>query len=118
MCRMCGCVDAPLDPAPSTPCPLGRPCQALELRWLELARQGRAVVAVGDLNICPAPVSRPTLAATHAAKAGGVCAHQPWLWKRHTLLLMCATLFYCVNPTALSLLHRNSSSLVSRFLAD
>lgn len=35
-----------------------RPClQALELRWRDLLAQGRAVVAVGDFNICPAPVS-------------------------------------------------------------
>lgn len=31
--------------------------QALELRWRQLLQQGRAVVAVGDYNITPAPVS-------------------------------------------------------------
>lgn len=31
--------------------------QALELRWRQLLRQGRAVVAVGDFNITAAPVS-------------------------------------------------------------
>ncbi|EFN53799.1 hypothetical protein CHLNCDRAFT_136485 [Chlorella variabilis] len=32
---------------------------ALELRWRDLLRQGRAVVAVGDLNICPTPLDYP-----------------------------------------------------------
>ncbi|KAL4435452.1 hypothetical protein ABPG77_006214 [Micractinium sp. CCAP 211/92] len=30
--------------------------KALELRWRDLLAQGRAVVAVGDFNICPAPI--------------------------------------------------------------
>lgn len=33
--------------------------QALELRWRHLRQQGRAVVAVGDWNICPAPIDTP-----------------------------------------------------------
>ncbi len=30
--------------------------QALQLRWEDFLQRGRAVVVVGDLNICPAPI--------------------------------------------------------------
>ncbi|PSC70051.1 DNA-(apurinic or apyrimidinic site) lyase 2 [Micractinium conductrix] len=33
--------------------------EALELVWRHLRRQGRAVMVVGDANICPAPIDHP-----------------------------------------------------------
>lgn len=51
------CCEAPLRLRSGTPSPRVPAWQALEMRWRDLLTQGRAVVAVGDFNICPAPVS-------------------------------------------------------------
>lgn len=51
------CCEAPLRLRSGTPSLRVPAWQALEMRWRDLLTQGRAVVAVGDFNICPAPVS-------------------------------------------------------------